>query len=64
MAYRRQWKEWGFEEQDFEDGGSDRLIDAVVAWGSEDQIRAASPCAAILFIVYNFSSVCLNWAAS
>jgi probable F420-dependent oxidoreductase len=39
-AYRRQWNEWGFEEGDYEDGGSDRLIDAVIAWGSEDEIRA------------------------
>ena len=28
----------GFEETDREDGGSDRLVDAVVAWGTEDQI--------------------------
>jgi probable F420-dependent oxidoreductase len=39
-AYRRQWSEWGFDEADFENGGSDRLIDSLVAWGSEDQIRA------------------------
>jgi probable F420-dependent oxidoreductase len=39
-AYRRQWKEWGFEGADFEHGGSDRLIDSVIAWGSEDDIRA------------------------
>lgn len=39
-AYRRRWKGWGFEEADFEDGGSDRLIDALVAWGSEDDIRS------------------------
>ena len=39
-AYRRQWSAWGFEEADFADGGSDRLIDSVVAWGSEDDVRA------------------------
>lgn len=38
-AYRRQWKRWGFEDADFENGGSDRLIDAVVAWGDEAAIR-------------------------
>jgi probable F420-dependent oxidoreductase len=38
-AYRRQWKEWGFEDADFEDGGSDRLIDSCVAWGSAGTIR-------------------------
>lgn len=38
-AYRRQWKQWGFSDSDFEGGGSDALIDAVVAWGSEETIR-------------------------
>jgi len=30
----------GFDESDWSDGGSDRLVDAVVAWGTEDQIAA------------------------
>ncbi|EYT78207.1 MULTISPECIES: LLM class F420-dependent oxidoreductase [unclassified Streptomyces] len=30
----------GFTEDDVRDGGSDRLIDAVYAWGDEDRIRA------------------------
>ncbi|MGC6478218.1 MAG: LLM class F420-dependent oxidoreductase [Ilumatobacteraceae bacterium] len=30
----------GFEESDWSDGGSDRLVDAIVAWGTEDQIAA------------------------
>ncbi|MEW2562614.1 LLM class F420-dependent oxidoreductase [Streptomyces griseorubiginosus] len=30
----------GFTEDDLKDGGSDRLVDAVYAWGSEDGIRA------------------------
>ncbi|MDJ0847259.1 MAG: TIGR03620 family F420-dependent LLM class oxidoreductase [Myxococcota bacterium] len=38
-AYRKQWKSWGFSDDDFEEGGSDRLIDTVVAWGSEAAIR-------------------------
>jgi probable F420-dependent oxidoreductase len=29
----------GFDESDFKDGGSDRLVDAVVAWGSEEAVR-------------------------
>ncbi|MFF3379595.1 LLM class F420-dependent oxidoreductase [Streptomyces sp. NPDC002680] len=29
----------GFTESDFTDGGSDRLIDAVYAWGDDDRIR-------------------------
>ncbi|MEU0410535.1 LLM class F420-dependent oxidoreductase [Streptomyces griseorubiginosus] len=30
----------GFTEDDLKDGGSDRLVDAVYAWGTEDRIRA------------------------
>jgi probable F420-dependent oxidoreductase len=30
----------GFGDDDFADGGSNKLIDAVVAWGDEDAIRA------------------------
>ncbi|MEH0522659.1 MULTISPECIES: LLM class F420-dependent oxidoreductase [Streptomyces] len=30
----------GFTESDLGDGGSDRLIDAVYAWGADDRIRA------------------------
>lgn len=37
--YRRNVLSLGFEEEDFEDGGSDRLVDAIVAWGDIDTIR-------------------------
>lgn len=30
----------GFTEADWENGGSDRLVDAIVAWGTEEQIAA------------------------
>src|SRR3954466_1552759 len=30
----------GFDDADFADGGSDRLVDALIAWGSEDEIAA------------------------
>lgn len=30
----------GFDESDRADGGSDRLVDAIVAWGTEEQIAA------------------------
>jgi hypothetical protein len=30
----------GFDDADFADGGSDRLVDAIVAWGTEAQIAA------------------------
>ena len=38
-AYRKQWSQWGFDESDFESGGSDRLVDSAVAWGDEKTIR-------------------------
>lgn len=33
--YRNHWKRMGFTDSDFENGGSDRLIDDTVAWGDE-----------------------------
>ena len=30
----------GFGDADFRDGGSERLVDAIVAWGSDEQLRA------------------------
>ncbi|HEX2131949.1 MAG TPA: LLM class F420-dependent oxidoreductase [Actinophytocola sp.] len=38
--YTNNWLRLGFTEHDLADGGSDRLIDAMVAWGDEDAIRA------------------------
>ncbi|MDT0613375.1 LLM class F420-dependent oxidoreductase [Streptomyces lancefieldiae] len=38
--YTRNFLRLGFTEADLTDGGSDRLIDAVFAWGDEDTIRA------------------------
>jgi probable F420-dependent oxidoreductase len=38
--YVNNWRRLGFEEGDFEDGGSDRLVDALIAWGPPEQIRA------------------------
>jgi probable F420-dependent oxidoreductase len=38
-AYQKEWANWGFEEADWRDGGSDRLIDMIVAWGDESAIR-------------------------
>ena len=31
--YRNNWKRLGFVDSDFENGGSDRFIDATIAWG-------------------------------
>ena len=38
--YHRAWRTLGFDDDDFANGGSDRLIDSVLAWGTIDDIRA------------------------
>ena len=38
--YQNNLKWLGFGDTDFADGGSDRLVDALVAWGDETAIRA------------------------
>jgi len=38
--YRNNLMELGFAESEFENGGSDRLVDAIVAWGDEKAIDA------------------------
>jgi probable F420-dependent oxidoreductase len=37
--YQNNLRELGFGDADFADGGSDRLVDAIVAWGDERAIR-------------------------
>ena len=37
--YHRAWRNFGFEDADFENGGSNRLIDELVAWGDIDAIK-------------------------
>ena len=37
-AYQRQWAANGFDERDWAGTGSDRLVDAFVAWGDADTI--------------------------
>jgi probable F420-dependent oxidoreductase len=38
--YVNAWREDGFGDPDFTDGGSDRLVDALVAWGDADAVKA------------------------
>jgi probable F420-dependent oxidoreductase len=38
--YLNSWRNMGFEDEDFVDGGSDRFVDAIVAWGDENALRA------------------------
>ncbi|MDR3082494.1 MAG: LLM class F420-dependent oxidoreductase [Streptomyces sp.] len=37
--YTKSLRQFGFTDDDFTDGGSDRLVDAVFAWGDDDRIR-------------------------
>jgi len=37
--YRKTWRRYGFSDADFANGGSDRLIDGLVGWGSAQQIE-------------------------
>ena len=38
--YTNSWREDGFGDADFADGGSDRLVDALIAWGDSNAIAA------------------------
>lgn len=37
--YHREWLELGFSEADFENGGSDELVDTLVGWGDADALQ-------------------------
>lgn len=37
--YLNSWRRMGFAEEDLVDGGSDRFLDAMIAWGDEGDIR-------------------------
>lgn len=37
---QRNWSRLGFDESDYRDGGSDRLVDALVAWGDAASLHA------------------------
>ncbi|MDA1074526.1 MAG: TIGR03620 family F420-dependent LLM class oxidoreductase [Proteobacteria bacterium] len=37
--YQRAWRAQGFSPADYADGGSDALVDTLVAWGSVDAVR-------------------------
>jgi len=39
-AYQASWHEQGFAEDDWDKPGSDRLVDAMVAWGDVEALRA------------------------
>jgi probable F420-dependent oxidoreductase len=58
-AYRRQWRRFGFGSADFEGGGSQRLLDGLVAHGDESALRSriadhlAAGASRILLVSHN-----------
>ena len=38
--YIAHWKRLGFDDADFANGGSDRFVDAMLAWGTIEEVRA------------------------
>jgi probable F420-dependent oxidoreductase len=38
--YRNSFLRMGFDEADLQDGGSDKLVDSIIAWGDEEAIRS------------------------
>ncbi len=41
--YLSSFRRLGFEENDFADGGSDRLVDAMIAWGGAETVATRDP---------------------
>jgi hypothetical protein len=37
--YRNNWKRVGFTDEDLENGGSSKFLDAMVAWGTETAVQ-------------------------
>ena len=37
--YRNNWKRLGFTDEDLDNGGSNRFLDAMVAWGTETAVN-------------------------
>ena len=37
--YRNAWRRLGFSDEELANGGSDRFVDAMVAWGDVESIR-------------------------
>jgi hypothetical protein len=37
--YRKTWRNYGFKDEDFANGGSDRLIDGLIGWGTPAKIE-------------------------
>jgi probable F420-dependent oxidoreductase len=69
--YQKNWRNYGFEDADFADGGSDRLIDGTVAWGKQADVErflqshfdAGATQVCIHFVNPEGSDAGLHWEA-
>jgi alkanesulfonate monooxygenase SsuD/methylene tetrahydromethanopterin reductase-like flavin-dependent oxidoreductase (luciferase family) len=69
--YRKTWRRYGFKDEDFANGGSDRLIDGLVGWGTPAQIErfvrahldAGATQVCVQFVNPNGQNAGLHWEA-
>lgn len=69
--YRKSWRNYGFKDEDFANGGSDRLIDGLIGWGSAAQIErfvrshldAGATQVCVQFVNPNGQNAGLHWEA-
>jgi probable F420-dependent oxidoreductase len=69
--YRKTWRQYGFKDEDFASGGSDRLIDGLVGWGTPAQIErfvrahldAGATQVCVQFVNPNGQNAGLHWEA-
>lgn len=69
--YRKTWRRYGFEDEDFANGGSDRLIDGLIGWGTPAQIErfvrahldAGATQVCVQFVNPNGQNAGLHWDA-
>ena len=69
--YRMTWRNYGFKDEDFANGGSDRLIDGLVGWGTVAQIErfvrshleAGATQVCVQFVNPNGQNAGLHWEA-
>lgn len=69
--YRKTWRNYGFKDEDFANGGSDRLIDGLIGWGTAPQIErfvrshleAGATQVCVQFVNPNGQNAGLHWEA-
>ena len=69
--YQKTWRNYGFKDADFADGGSDRLIDATVGWGTladiekflQSHLDAGATQVAVQFVNPEGPGAGIDWKA-